>query len=399
MSLDPEFQAWIEQARAMPIEGVASALQLRKAGSGERIGPCPQCGGTDRFSINTRKNVFNCRGHGGGDVIALQQLLTGVDFLAACEILTGSPAPRSNGRPVDMALVREHEARLKKQASDRDRQREADERKYREESRKKAFETWQRGAPAAGTIVEAYFEARRIIRPPVKALRFLPEFSYWGETDDASGRKVVLHKGPAMLAAYQADDGRFSALHVTWLAADGDGKARILGPDGEPLPSKKMYGPKKGAAIRLVHGSERRDTLLIGEGIETVLSARSALLMVGSAWAADAAFFAAGDLDNMGGPSAGSVKHPTATITDSRGRTRAQMVKGPEPTGRDGDAFMPPAWVRRVVLLGDGDSDRFMTENALTRAATRWKRGRPGLSVRVAWADAGSDFNDMMRAA
>jgi hypothetical protein len=46
----------------------------------ERAGPCPVCGGRDRFSVNVRKQVFNCRGcQIGGDVIKLTQLLACFD--------------------------------------------------------------------------------------------------------------------------------------------------------------------------------------------------------------------------------------------------------------------------------------------------------------------------------
>ena len=46
--------------------------KLRQAGACEFAGPCPLCGGRDRFSINTKKDVFNCRGCGvGGDAVDL----------------------------------------------------------------------------------------------------------------------------------------------------------------------------------------------------------------------------------------------------------------------------------------------------------------------------------------
>jgi AAA domain/CHC2 zinc finger len=65
-------------------------------GQNERCGPCPACGGDDRFSINVAKQVFNCRGcNTGGDVIDLVQHLDGVDFNTACTTLTGEPPPRS----------------------------------------------------------------------------------------------------------------------------------------------------------------------------------------------------------------------------------------------------------------------------------------------------------------
>jgi hypothetical protein len=42
--------------------------RLRRSG-GEWIGPCPVCGGKDRFAINPSKGLWNCRGCGrGGEV-------------------------------------------------------------------------------------------------------------------------------------------------------------------------------------------------------------------------------------------------------------------------------------------------------------------------------------------
>jgi hypothetical protein len=61
-------------ARSMRIEDEVGrrGIQLRRSGNNEYCGPCPKCGGRDRFSINTRKQLFNCRGcRKGGDVIEL----------------------------------------------------------------------------------------------------------------------------------------------------------------------------------------------------------------------------------------------------------------------------------------------------------------------------------------
>jgi putative DNA primase/helicase len=56
----------------------------------------------DRFSINTQKQVFNCRGCGkGGDVIDLVQHIDGVDFVTACTTLTHEAPPRTNGHATD----------------------------------------------------------------------------------------------------------------------------------------------------------------------------------------------------------------------------------------------------------------------------------------------------------
>jgi putative DNA primase/helicase len=80
-------------------------------GRTECVGPCPVCGGTDRFSINTAKRVFNCRQcNVGGDVIALVMHLDGVDFKTAVSTLTGEPdgASKVNGRAQDRETVIEY---------------------------------------------------------------------------------------------------------------------------------------------------------------------------------------------------------------------------------------------------------------------------------------------------
>jgi DNA primase len=83
----------IYAARSVPIESVIDQRAIKLRGRIERIGPCPICGGDDRFSINTKKQVFNCRGCAtGGDVIALVQHLDACDFVTACNTLAGSGA-------------------------------------------------------------------------------------------------------------------------------------------------------------------------------------------------------------------------------------------------------------------------------------------------------------------
>ena len=112
---------------------------------------------------------------------------------------------------------------------------------------------------------------------------------------------------------------------------------------------------------------------------------------------AGAAYWAAYSLDNIGGPSAGSVAHPTDRTVDKRGRVRPRRVKGPVPDLSRPGLVIPPS-VERVWLLGDGDSDRFATETALRRGAARYRAARPDREVFVAWAPADQDFNDVLRA-
>jgi CHC2 zinc finger len=87
----------IEKARAVPIEAELARRGIQLQGRGpEREGPCPVCGGTDRFSINTKKQVWNCRGCGkGGDVIDLAMHIDRLDFPEAIETLAGNSAPKN----------------------------------------------------------------------------------------------------------------------------------------------------------------------------------------------------------------------------------------------------------------------------------------------------------------
>jgi CHC2 zinc finger len=90
--------AWIDHARAVRIENEIERRGIKLRGTVERVGPCPKCGGDDRFSINTNKQVWHCRGcDDGGDVIKLVQHLDGVDFRAACTTLAGEPPPNKDG--------------------------------------------------------------------------------------------------------------------------------------------------------------------------------------------------------------------------------------------------------------------------------------------------------------
>src|SRR5690349_8902898 len=95
------FEDW--KARALSANILQAAIsrgaKLKRAGK-EHIGPCPACGGTDRFSVNTAKHIFNCRGAVGGNVITLVQHLDGSSFTQACEALTGEPPPNGRSQPL-----------------------------------------------------------------------------------------------------------------------------------------------------------------------------------------------------------------------------------------------------------------------------------------------------------
>ena len=95
----------IERARAVLImnELARRGFRLRRVGH-EYIGPCPKCGGTDRFGVNPNKQgkqIWNCRGcKAGRDVIDLVQHLDGGDFDDNITTLIGSNKTngKSNGK-------------------------------------------------------------------------------------------------------------------------------------------------------------------------------------------------------------------------------------------------------------------------------------------------------------
>jgi DNA primase len=89
---------WFARARAVRIQDEVQRRGIKLRGGVDRCGPCPVCGGNDRFSINTEKQLWNCRGCDiGGDIIGLVKHLDGLDFNAAARKLAGEPASNGNG--------------------------------------------------------------------------------------------------------------------------------------------------------------------------------------------------------------------------------------------------------------------------------------------------------------
>ena len=371
---------------AHPVEQVAGQyVRLRRAGA-RLIGPCPICGGSQpngRFEIDPAKGGWVCAVcNDGGDVIKLVQRVEGLDFKAAVERLGGTARESEESRRRREAV----------QAERRERQaREAD--RYRESERRRVHKIWETGQPITpDSHVGRYLAARRLAAPPRAHLRMLDDVALYGP-NGPDGKPVVLHTGPAMLAGITAPDGRFGALHTTWVDPAAPGrKIEVADPEtGELEPAKKVRGSKKGGRIELVRLAAPA-RLFIGEGIETVLSVWMALLEASSPLLERAAFWTSVDLGNLGGPAAGTVEHPTAV--SPKGRPR--RIPSAEPDWGEPAIPIPPS-VQDVILLGDGDSDPFLTRTTLQRASRRW--AKPGRVVRAAMAPAGTDFNDIWRAA
>lgn len=86
------------KARVDLLELASSDTQLRKVTSSEYAGPCPLCGGSDRFHLDSAAGWFFCRQchEKRGDVIEYAQWRYGLDFAGACAAL-GADAPTLRG--------------------------------------------------------------------------------------------------------------------------------------------------------------------------------------------------------------------------------------------------------------------------------------------------------------
>jgi phage/plasmid primase-like uncharacterized protein len=190
-----------------------------------------------------------------------------------------------------------------------------------------ALAIWRASQDIAGSLGETYLRSRGITILPPQRLRIHPGLKH------ASGGVW-----PAMVALVaHGKTGEALAVHRTFLARDGEGKAPVD-------PPKMMLGPCRGGVVRL---GEPGDVLMVGEGIETCLAAMQATGK--PAWAA---------LSTSG---LRSLDLPRATA--------------------------------RVIVLADGDEPG---EAAAQHCARRWQR--EGRSVRIARPPSGLDFNDLLKA-
>ena len=123
----------------------------------------------------------------------------------------------------------------------------------------RARKLFHMASPTSGTLAETYLRARRIMVPRQDALRFHGSVYY----RDKTGNQC---QPPALLAAIRTATGKFTGINKIWLERDGSGVADILFP-------KKVQGALKGNAVWF---DTSTDVQLVGEGIETVLSLKTA---------------------------------------------------------------------------------------------------------------------------
>ena len=227
----------IDRAKQADILEVAKRyVTLKREGVSEWAGPCPVCGGTDRFSVNTRKRIWNCRGCAkGGNVIGLAQHAGGATFAQAVAALNGDA----------LADIRSLPPRRRKPDPDED----------GDLNSRLALRIWDAARSIRGTLAERYLvHIRNIDIDQIldldDVLRLDPRRPFGGD------RLLCLI---ALVRDIVTDAP--NAIQRTALESDG-GKI-----------DRRSFGPTKGGAIKLWAEAEVTQGLVIGEGLETVAAA------------------------------------------------------------------------------------------------------------------------------
>jgi Toprim domain/CHC2 zinc finger len=230
-----------------PIDDVIAkfGLRLRRQGR-ELVGPCPRCGGRDRFAVNLSKQLWNCRGCSrGGDAIALVRHVEGCSYRAALVFLDVSVGDHGRRPAAAPRAVNDDWGQLD----------------YVER-------IWGQ-ATALGQQAVAYFERRGILInevPDHGGLRWHSACPWEGGTK------------PCVVGRYTTSVG--NEQRGIWRRPIDGSKPKALGPTAS-------------CVIRLWPDEAVEHGLVLGEGIETTLAAATRIEHRGTllqpAWAAGSA--------------------------------------------------------------------------------------------------------------
>lgn len=222
----------VAQGRWRPI---LITLGIEEVALTGKHGPCPLCGGKDRFRFDDQegRGTYFCAGCGAGDGMHLALRFTGLAFRELAEKiegLAGTVLPTTS-QPSRSEADKCAALRL----------------------------VWKGSSPIQrGDVAERYLRDRGLSLPQLPAsVRVHPGLSYRDEDNHLVGTY------PVMLATVTDPAGKAATLHRTYL--ENGRKAPVS------HPKKLMQGLSVvGAAIRLFPLSE---ALGIAEGIETALAA------------------------------------------------------------------------------------------------------------------------------
>jgi hypothetical protein len=214
-----------------------------------------------------------------------------------------------------------------------------------------------------GTLARDYLASRAIDLGAIRGLnrvdlRFHAALEYWrGSHVDRRGVRMPGPMLPTIVCGIRNGLGEITAVHCTFLAPDGSGKADVPA-------AKLMYGEVTGGVIRVSHGPDRASPeewadagvpvspLIVCEGLEDALTLAEA--------APEARVWAATSLGNLGNV---PVQHPC---------------------------------ISEVIVAGDNDWGKGQAMAQFERAIAQLEaHGKP---ITVMRSIAGKDFNDLARA-
>lgn len=248
-------------------------------------GPCPGCGGKDRYRFDDRNESGSwlCNRGGAGPIAG-----DGFDLLRHVYDWTAAEALRAVAQCLGMdhenppqtlggGYVRrngdngEYGDRPRSAVSVRSApSEETPPRDPRTDYRLRCL--WRESSPiradAVPDLVAAYWRGRGlgdVIQAPPADLRYHPALGYYDPAPD--GPRLV-GTFPAVLAIVRDAAGDLVTLHRTWLDPDGGGKAPVRCP--RKLAPLRSGASMRGAAIRLHPPTGGR--LILAEGIETCLA-------------------------------------------------------------------------------------------------------------------------------
>lgn len=221
-----------------------------------RNGPCPFCGGKDRYRWTQKKygGVWVCSAGctGGKYASGFAMLMRHMGFTTFREAADDvrdyfgcnpsvEPIPRLQRLAMSNEMTPERIQR----------------------NRARMLKFWNEACEVTyGDPVDKYMQNRvRGMDFMPKCIRFHPALQYWMPGKSANDRPVLLGEYPAMLAYAQGPTGELVQLHKTYLTADGQ-KADV------PVAKKTDLGVGVNSfAVRMME--MRGDTLGVCEGIET----------------------------------------------------------------------------------------------------------------------------------
>lgn len=220
---------------------VLAAVGIEERFLAKKHGPCPACGGKDRYRFDNKRGRGDwiCNQCGSGDGFKLVMLVMGVNFATARKhVIEAARLEPSDVRPMVNEPAAEEPARPTRRIT----------------------QLLRESCAVEDCDATAIYLATRKLwpLPASHSLRAHPSVEYWQD-------RQRIGRYPALLACVRDLRDELVTMHVTYLEEDGQ---KIQG--HEPRKILSALTGREGCAVRLM----RHDaTLGIAEGIETALSA------------------------------------------------------------------------------------------------------------------------------